>query len=208
MTVDERALGRVQARRRQVVILAILTVAAALLVVAPSENGDSDYHVWIEFGGFVAILAAIGLRLWCTLYIGDRKSDELVTTGPYSVCRNPLYLGSMLGAVGVGMQTGMASFALLCGLICWAIFAVVVRREEAFLHGRFGPAYARYCVRTPRFWPRFDLYDDGSGGGVFTTRSLKKTLRDGAVFFLALPLTEVFENLHEAGVLRALVSLY
>jgi hypothetical protein len=114
----------------------------------------------------------------------------------------------MLGAVGVGMQTGMASFALLGGLICWAIFSVVVRREEAFLHSRFGPAYARYCVRTPRFWPRFDLYDDGAGAGVFTTRSLKKTLRDGAVFLLALPITEVIENLHEAGVLPALFSLY
>jgi len=208
MTIDERTLGGVQARRRQVVILAILTVAAALFVVAPRENGDSDYHVWIEFGGFVAILAAIGLRLWCTLYIGHRKSDELVTNGPYSISRNPLYLGSMLGAVGVGLQTGMASFALLCGLICWAIFAVVVRREEAFLHGRFGPAYARYCARTPRFWPRFDRYDDGAGAGVFTTRSLKKTLRDGAVFLLALPLTEVIENLHEAGLLPVLVSLY
>ena len=208
MTIDERALGRVQARRRQVVILAILTVAAALLVVAPRETGDTDYHVWIEFGGFVAILAAIALRLWCTLYIGDRKNDELAMTGPYSVCRNPLYLGSMLGAVGVGMQTGMASFAVLGGLICWAIFAVVVRREEAYLHGRFGPAYARYCARTPRFWPRFDLYDDGAGAGVFTTRSLRKTLRDGAVFLLALPLTEVIENLHEAGLLPTLVSLY
>lgn len=208
MTIDARTLDRFQARRRQVVILAILTVAAALIVVAPREKGDSDYHVWIEFGGFVAILAAIGLRLWCTLYIGGRKSDELVTTGPYSVCRNPLYLGSMLGAVGVGMQTGMASFALLCGLICWAIFAVVVRREEAFLHGRFGPAYGRYCARTPRFWPRFDRYDEGAGAGVFTTRSLKRTLRDGAVFLLALPLTEAIENLHEAGLLPALVSLY
>jgi protein-S-isoprenylcysteine O-methyltransferase Ste14 len=208
MNIDERALGRIQARRRQVVILAILTVAAALLLVAPRENGDSDYHVWIEFSGFVAILAAIALRLWCTLYIGDRKNDELATTGPYSVCRNPLYLGSMLGAVGVGMQTGMASFAVLGGLICWAIFAVVVRREEAFLHGRFGPAYARYCARTPRFWPRLDLYDDGAGAGVFTTRSMKKTLRDGAVFLLALPFTEVIENLHEAGLLPALVSLY
>jgi protein-S-isoprenylcysteine O-methyltransferase Ste14 len=208
MTIDERALGRVQTRRRQVVILAILTVAAALLVVAPRVTGDSPYHDWIEFGGFVAILAAIGLRLWCTLYIGDRKSDELVTTGPYSVCRNPLYLGSMLGAVGVGMQTGMASFAVLCGLICWAIFALVVRREEAFLLGRFGPAYARYCDRTPRFWPRVDRYDDGDGRGAFTTLSLKRTLRDGAVFLLALPLTEGIENLHEAGLLPALVSLY
>jgi protein-S-isoprenylcysteine O-methyltransferase Ste14 len=208
MTIDERTLGRVQARRRQVVVIAILTVAASLLVVAPRVTGDSPYHDWIEFAGFLAILAAICLRLWCTLYIGDRKSDELVTTGPYSLCRNPLYVGSMIGAVGVGLQTGMASFALLCGLICWAIFAVVVRREEAFLHGRFGPIYARYCARTPRFWPRFDRYDEGAGAGFFTTRSLKKTLRDGAVFLLALPLTELIENLHEAGVLPALISLY
>lgn len=208
MTMDERTLGRVQTRRRQIVILAILMVIAALLVVAPRETGHRDYHIWMEFGGFLAMLAAVGLRLWCTLYIGDRKNAELAVDGPYSVSRNPLYLGSILGAVGVGMQTGMLTFAVLAGLICWGIFAVVVRREEAFLRGRFGPAYDRYCARVPRFWPRFDLYDDGAGVGTFTTRSLKKTLRDGAVFFLAVPLTEVIENLHEAGWLPALLSLF
>lgn len=208
MTMDERALGRVQTRRRQIVILAILTVMAALLVVAPQETGDSYYHFWMEFGGFLLMLAAVGLRLWCTLYIGGRKNAELVVEGPYSVSRNPLYLGSILGAVGVGMQTGMLTFAALGGLICWAIFAVVARREEAFLRGRFGAAYDRYCARVPRFWPRLDLYEDGAGGGTFTTRSLKKTLRDGAVFFLALPLTEVIEELHEAGRLPALLSLF
>lgn len=208
MTIDERGLGRVQARRRQTVIFAILAVMAALLVVAPREDGDTAYHFWMEAGGVIAILAAIALRLWCTLYIGDRKNAELATDGPYSVSRNPLYLGSILGAIGVGMQTGMASFAVLGGLICWAIFAVVVRREEAFLRGRFGAAYERYCARVPRFWPRFDLYDDGAGGGTFTTRSLWKTLRDGAVFFLAVPLTEVIEELHEADLLPALLSLF
>jgi protein-S-isoprenylcysteine O-methyltransferase Ste14 len=208
MTIDERSLGLVQARRRSVVILVSLLVAASLLVIAPHESDETPYHVAMEAGGLIAILGAIGLRFWCTLYIGDRKSDELVMTGPYSICRNPLYVGSMLGAVGIGMQTGMLAFGLLGGLICWAIFAVVVRREEAFLAQRFGPAYARYCARTPRFWPRLSLYDDPAGGGYFTSRSLGQTLRDGAVLLLALPVTEAIEILHESGRLQAVVLLF
>jgi len=208
MTIDERSLGQVQVRRRKVVILVTLLVVTSLLVIAPYESGESYYHISMETGGLLAILGAIGLRFWCTLYIGDRKSGELVMTGPYSMCRNPLYVGSMLGAVGVGMQTGMFAFVFLGGLVCWAIFAVVVRREEAFLTERFGPAYARYCARTPRFWPRLSLYDDPAGGGVFTSRSLGRTLRDGAVLLLALPVTEAIEILHESGRLQALVLLF
>jgi protein-S-isoprenylcysteine O-methyltransferase Ste14 len=208
MTLDERGLGRVQNCRRQVVIAAIFVFAAALLVVAPRVTGDSPYHDWIEFSGFVAILAAIGLRLWCTLYIGDRKSAQLVTDGPYSLCRNPLYTASILGAVGVGLQTGMYTFGLIAGVLCWAIFAVVVRREEAFLASRFGETYRLYCARTPRFLPRPGLWRETAASYEFTSASLWRTLRDGSVFLLALPLTEVVEELHELGYLPAIFSLY
>ncbi len=208
MTLDERGLGRVQNLRRQVVIAAIFAFAATLLVIAPREQGGTTLHNLAELGGFMAIIGAIMARLWCTLYIGDRKSAQLVMDGPYSLCRNPLYTASILGAVGVGLQTGMYTFGLIGGVLCWAIFAVVVRREEAFLEGRFGETYRLYRARTPRFLPRPNLWRETAATYEFTSVSLWRTLRDGSVFLLAVPLTEVIEDLHEAGYLPAIFSLY
>ena len=47
-------------------------------------------------------IATVG-RLWCALYIAGYKTDKLITSGPYSMCRNPLYFFSLLGGIGVGL---------------------------------------------------------------------------------------------------------
>jgi protein-S-isoprenylcysteine O-methyltransferase Ste14 len=44
------------------------------------------------------------LRLWSTLYIGGRKRVVLVSDGPYSLCRNPLYVGTFLIALSNAEQ--------------------------------------------------------------------------------------------------------
>ena len=46
----------------------------------------------LETGGVILILVCIVGRTWCTLYIGGNKKRELITAGPYSVVRNPLYV--------------------------------------------------------------------------------------------------------------------
>src|ERR1041385_8757907 len=45
-------------------------------------------------------LAGILFRVWATLYVGGRKLKTLVDQGPYSICRNPLYLGTFLMSLG------------------------------------------------------------------------------------------------------------
>jgi protein-S-isoprenylcysteine O-methyltransferase Ste14 len=46
-----------------------------------------------------------------------RKIEELVTVGPYSVMRNPLYFFFILGGIGVGAQSGSVVVALICGVL-------------------------------------------------------------------------------------------
>ncbi|MCF3638597.1 isoprenylcysteine carboxylmethyltransferase family protein [Rhizobium sp. TRM95111] len=205
---DFNHLPTVQVVRRMTIIAALIALAVSLLFLKPASIGDSYYHIAMELSGVLLILLAIGLRLWCTLYIGGRKNAELATVGPYSLCRNPLYTASIIGAAGVGLQTGMATYGIVCATLCWMVFALVVRREEVFLTSRFGPAYTRYRQATPRFLPAFRLYDAGPDRQEFEPSSLWRTLRDGLVFLLALPLTEVTEELHEMALLPAVATLF
>ena len=50
-----------------------------------SDNAVADFAA--EWLGYVLLVGGLGIRLWSTLYIGGRKSKELVTAGPYSLCR-------------------------------------------------------------------------------------------------------------------------
>ncbi len=56
---------------------------------------------FFEIWGITAIFVAIAGRAWVLLYIGGRKNSELVTYGPYSITRNPLYVFSLTGITGV-----------------------------------------------------------------------------------------------------------
>ena len=51
--------------------------------------------------GWVSFLAYAAIRIWATLFIGGRKNDELQVDGPYSVCRNPLYVGGTCFALSI-----------------------------------------------------------------------------------------------------------
>ncbi len=105
-------------------------------------------------------VAAAG-RLWCSIYIAGRKNRTLVTEGPYSMCRNPLYFFSLLGAAGVVMATGMVSVTLALAALFLLSYRPVILAEEIRLAGLFGDEYRSYCERVPRFFPRWRLLRHG-----------------------------------------------
>ncbi|PWL19516.1 isoprenylcysteine carboxylmethyltransferase family protein [Falsochrobactrum shanghaiense] len=198
-------LGKYQQRRRQVIAIIIaLLVVALLFVRAQSSN---HIHEYIEAFGISLIVVAIIGRIWCTLYIGGRKSAEIVSSGPYSVTRNPLYVFSAIGAVGVGAQTGSLIVALAFGLLCYLAFATVIRTEEKFLAQNFGQPYREYLARVPRFFPNFALFRDDAELVVKPDR-IYRTFMDGLIFFIAYPFFEFVEYLQNIGTLPVLLRLY
>jgi protein-S-isoprenylcysteine O-methyltransferase Ste14 len=101
------------------------------------------------------LATGIGLAAWAVSSAGDADVESesiLVTSGPYAVTRNPMYLGWSLGVLGLALATGSAW--LLAG---W--FAAVraldreVDVEEAKLLPRFGATYVAYRDRVPRYLP-------------------------------------------------------
>lgn len=198
-------LGKYQQRRRLAIGAVIALLVVALLFVRSAWLGQT--HEYIEAIGLSFIVAAILGRLWCTLYIGGRKSAEIVRSGPYSVTRNPLYVFSTVGAMGIGAQTGSLFITLGFGILCYLAFSVVIRTEEKFLAQNFGESYRAYCRDVPRFFPKLSLYRDDQTVTVKPDR-LYSTFADGLVFFVAYPFFEVVEYLQGVHVLPVLLRLY
>jgi hypothetical protein len=156
-----------------------------------------------ETVGVVLIFLGIIGRLWATLYIGGRKSAEVVSGGPYSITRNPLYLFSSIAAAGVGAQLGSITATIGFGAICAAAFHIVILREEKFLKEALGAPFLAYMARVPRFFPKLSLYEEGDTGS-FQPRLLLITLMDGLVFLVALPAFELVDGAQQAGMLPVL----
>lgn len=193
-------------RRRKLFLFLVALAAAALLPFIQSRGGETFLHEGLEMLGIGAIALAVIGRSWCTLYVGGRKSAEIVATGPYSVSRNPLYLFSFIGIAGIAAQTGSVTVVAALTGISIAIFLPAILKEEKALAGRFGPEYARYRGRVPRFGPKFSAWVDMEKIEV-TPMLFWRTAREGLLFFLVLPICEGVEWLQDAGYLVPLLYL-
>ncbi len=82
-----------------------------------------------------------------------QKNEQLATAGPYAYTRNPLYLGSLILAIGFAVAS--RSWWIVAGIVLlfFAIYLPVIRAEEVFLRQRF-PQFEHYARQVPRFFPR------------------------------------------------------
>lgn len=103
-------------------------------------------------GGSIVVAAGLAMRAIASGQL--KKNEQLATTGPYSYTRNPLYLGSILIAVGFALAARSIWIWLLLLLFFVLIYVPVIRSEEAFLHSAF-PDFESYCARVPRLLPRW-----------------------------------------------------
>ncbi len=79
---------------------------------------------------------------------------RLVVTGAYAFLRHPIYaLSSLLMLCTMAILPSPAMLAV--GAVHLALLQWEARREESYLLGVHGAAYADYAARTGRFWPRF-----------------------------------------------------
>lgn len=115
--------------------------------------------------GMSIYAAGVALRYWAFAHLrhqwsvqidkdmGDRR---LITDGPYSLVRHPLYLGALMESVGFPLIAGSAA-GLVVALVCFFPFEIYRGYfEEQFLNEIFGNEYTRYKSRTRGFlpWPK------------------------------------------------------
>ncbi|HZE80836.1 MAG TPA: isoprenylcysteine carboxylmethyltransferase family protein [Candidatus Polarisedimenticolia bacterium] len=116
---------------------------------------------WASLGaGFAVETVGVIVRALASGHI--RKNAALATTGPYAHTRNPLYLGSIIIAVGFiiaarNVWIGVAALAMFA-----FIYLPVIAAEEKYLRSTFSD-YDRYASEVPRFLPRLTPYRAGAG---------------------------------------------
>lgn len=133
--------GRVARRVR--VPLGFVFAAVYLWMARPS---------WASIGAGL-VVAALGVWLRSIAAGHVKKNAELTRTGPYAYTRNPLYLGSVIIAVGFGVASqNVWVAAVILGLFL-AIYLPVIRSEEEYLRGAFQD-FEAYSREVPRLLPR------------------------------------------------------
>lgn len=175
-----------------------LLVALLLLATALTTSPGAPLQVLlVEIGGILLVIVGVLGRIWCSLYIAGRKNSELCTDGPYSLCRNPLYLFSFLAFIGLLLAARLHLLALIVSPLFWCFHYFVIRSEERSLSGLFGESYEKYRQSVPRIWPRASGYWSRTILPV-DARLMARALSEVAWFLLALACFEVVEHLRGA----------
>jgi protein-S-isoprenylcysteine O-methyltransferase Ste14 len=214
MTGDEAAslyqdmarLRRVQKRR----VFRLRAIAVCVIPLVPfiqaSWRGDAWLGEATRAAGLWLIVACVFGRAWCMVYLGGRRVLDLVAVGPYSVSRNPLYMFSFIGILGVGLRTGMWSLGLAFLTLAIAVLRPVIKVEEEVLGRRFGPAFAEYCARVPRFGPALRRWCDADQLLV-TPAYLYRAIGDAGFFLMCIPLIDGLGYLQAREILPAIIHL-
>ena len=100
-----------------------------------------------------AAIAALGLGIRAVSSGHVNKNEQLAMTGPYAYVRNPLYLGSIVIALGFAVAARDLLVAALIVVMFVVIYVPTIRSEEQYLRARF-PKYSSYAEAVPRLIPR------------------------------------------------------
>ena len=124
-------------------------------------------YVWLAHPSWRSIvlgssIAVVGLSVRALASGHVRKNEQLTTTGPYAYTRNPLYLGSLIIALGFTLASRSWTVAAIAAAILVLVYIPVIRSEEEFLRSHF-PEFNDYCRNVPRLFPRLKV-GPGSAG--------------------------------------------
>lgn len=139
------------------VIYVLVVVAAFVLnLIAPL-----DFLRWptLRFIGGAICAVGVTFDLWAALtlwrqhtnILPHRAADKLVTGGPFSLSRNPIYVANTIALIGLGLA--LANIWLLAGAFVAAIFVhdLAILREEQHLAQKFGASWLDYAKKVPRW---------------------------------------------------------
>lgn len=193
------------------ILLTRIAAAIAFFLYVASANYWESRNMAIPLCLFSLGIVLVGIasmgRMWCSLYIAGYKNGRLVTEGPYSICRNPLYFFSMLGVLGIACCTEMLTFPLLVVVAFAVFYPFIMRSEEKRLEGLFGAEFRKYKEEVPAFFPRFSAFREPETYNV-RPAAYRRAMFDALWFVWMAGILEVIEGMKEIGLSACMWSVY
>ena len=139
------------------------------------------------------ILIAIGeiIRLRSVSFAGGETrtmnvgASSICKSGPYSIVRNPLYIGNMMIYVGFAFVAGsvyVVTISLITLIYFLIQYSLIISLEEEALEEKFGDEYITYKKLVPSILPRinntFRNYDTIPSSLAKTIKTEKRTLQN------------------------------
>jgi protein-S-isoprenylcysteine O-methyltransferase Ste14 len=146
---------------RFVGVRVVLVLLALLLIRTRAFRGGQTItkDPWLQAIGLVVFLSGLALAIWARRYLGrnwgmpmtEKIDPELVTTGPYSRVRHPIYSGIILAMIGTAIAVSW--YWLLAVILLGAYFVYSAVNEERYMAGLFPDTYPAYKGSTKMLVP-------------------------------------------------------
>jgi len=171
-------------KHRSYLPLVVVVLGLILYIQKEMHLGISEENVsqMLEIGSFIVCLIGLLIRVITVGYSSDNTSgrntsvgqvaDQINTSGPYSLCRHPLYVGNLLMWIGIAGFTQNFWFLVAFVFMYWVYYERIMYAEEEFLIEKYGKQYLDYAAMTPAFWPRFSNWTQP-----WNTFSFRKIIR-------------------------------
>ena len=140
-------------------VVIILIVLLLVRIKVFKGNHGVTGNPWLQGIGLVIYLLGLALAIWARIYLGrnwgmpmtEKKDPELVTTGPYSTVRHPIYSGIILAMIGTTVAVSL--YWLVAVILAGAYFLYSATMEERYMAGVFPDTYPRYKQATKMLIP-------------------------------------------------------
>jgi protein-S-isoprenylcysteine O-methyltransferase Ste14 len=151
LLVRRPAVGRAKGALPRIAAIAGTYLGVAVVWLPPHSMG-----LMLSFLSLTLILSGVAFAIFALLHLGRSfslmaEARRLVTDGPYSRIRHPLYLGEAISMLGLTLQY-LSPLALGILLLQFAFQLWRMKNEEAVLASQFAE-YESYRTRTARLLP-------------------------------------------------------
>ena len=138
-------------------LISVIVVTGIFYVSPPFFSRNNLLEIILDFVGFVTILKGVSWRVMARGHkkANSHRSESLVTTGIYTISRNPMYLGTLMIGLGFTLILWPWWAVPLFAIVFYQRFKHEMAKEENFLTQKFGVVYQNYCAQTPRLFPSF-----------------------------------------------------